>query len=233
MTALLVDDEARARRTLAALLEEFCEDVEVCAMAGSVSSALEAIAKQRPDVVFLDIHMPGQSGFALAEAPELADLPIVFTTAHADHAVRAFRVRAVDYLLKPIDVQQLRQALTRVRELIGDGVESAARRQLIFYAGGQQQIVALDDVDYLMADGSYTYVVTGERKHLVARPLGDFTPNLEAAGFFRVHRSYLVNIAKVTSVGPSTAPNCTLRGERTVPVSRYRRNELLEALEKR
>ena len=229
LKCLVVDDEARARRTLTGLIDEFCPGAEVVGAAASVDKALVAIGELSPDVVFLDVSMPGRSGFAVAERPELADLAFVFVTAHADYAVQAFRVDAVDYLLKPVDVELLRRALERAAERVGQR-QPASRASLVVYANSQRLVVPLAEIEYLQAEGSYTYVVTAGERHLVSRRIGDVGDGLERRGFFRAHRSYLVNLANVKAVGPASKPCIVMQSGAEVGLSRYRRGELMALL---
>ena len=229
LKCLVVDDERRARRTLTGLIDEFCPGAEVVGAAASVEQALAAIAELRPEVVFLDVSMPGRSGFAVAERPELADLAFVFVTAHADYAVEAFRVDAVDYLLKPVDVGLLRGALDRAAERVGQR-RPESRASLIVYANNQRLVVPLREIEYLEAEGSYTYVVTAAERLLVSRRLGDVGEGLEAQGFFRAHRSFLINVANVKAVGPASKPCIVMQSGAEVALSRYRRGALMDLL---
>ena len=229
LRCLVVDDEARARRTLTGLIDEFCPGAEVVGAAASVDEALAAIAELHPELVFLDVSMPGRNGFAVAERPELADVAFVFVTAHADYAVQAFRVEAVDYLLKPVDVELLRGAIDRAADRVGQR-QPVSRASLIVYANNQRTVVPLREIEYLEAEGSYTYVVTADQRLLVSRRLGDVGEGLEAQGFFRAHRSFLVNLACVKAVGPASKPCIVTQSGAEVALSRYRRGALMEVL---
>lgn len=158
MKALVADDEPLARTRMKALLAQ-CEDVEVVADAGNAEEALLACAASRPDVLLLDIRMPGLDGLQLAR--RLATLPrapqVVFCTAFEAHAVDAYDVRAADYLLKPVSLVRLRRALERVRHLLATQAH-APRDYLHGRLGGEQTRVALEDVFYLVADDKYVAV---------------------------------------------------------------------------
>ena len=229
LSALIIDDEERARRSLAALLDQFCDGVEVIGLAASVTEGLAALSDHPADVVFLDVSMPERDGFALAARPELADQAIVFVTAHADYALEAFRVNAVDYLLKPVNVEQLRASLERVRHLRGD--EQAGRRPTLrFYAKGEHRVLPLSDILYLEADGAYTYIQTDTQRHMVSKGLKELSEGLVARRFFRTHRSYLVNLDHVAQVRSLADGSLLLDTGREVPLSRYRRAELLRVV---
>ena len=229
LRALVIDDEARARRALSAMLTDFCDGVEVVGAAGSVDEALAFLKREPADVLFLDVSMPEQDGFALAERPELAGQPIVFVTAHADFAPQAFRVQALDYLLKPVNVGELREAVERVRRA-RDGASAADRASLRLFVDGKHLLVPLSTILYLEADGSYTNVVTADARHFVSKGLRELAERLEGKGFYRSHRSYLLNLQYVRSVGAAAKGTVTMTDGTEAPVSRYRRSELMALL---
>ena len=229
LRALIVDDERGPRESLRLMLTQFCEGVDVIAAVADVQSAITAIAAQRPHVMFLDIEMPQYGGFTLAEKPEFGDIATVFVTAHAEHALRAFRAEAYDYLLKPVSVDQLRESLTRVRQRVGP-LPTAPVPRLSVFAGGRTLVYPLADVVYLEADGSYTHVVTTDDRQLVSRRLGELSEGLEASGFYRSHRSYLVNLRHVREVHPFAELSCAVSTGETIPLSRSRRAGMMEAL---
>ena len=230
LRALVIDDEARARRALSAMLTEFCKGVQVAGAVGSVDEAVAFLRDERADVLFLDVSMPEKDGFALAELPEMAGHPIVFVTAHADFAPQAFRVNAVDYLLKPVNVTELREAVTRVRRLVAEAPPTD-RASLRLFIDGEHQLVPIGDILYLEADGSYTYVVTLAAKHLVSKGLKELSERLAGKGFFRTHRSVLVQLRHVKSIGTLAAGVVTMCNGEETPLSRYRRAELMRSLE--
>jgi len=208
------------------MIGEFCPHTEVVGAVGSVQAAMDMLNSKQVDVVLLDVSMPEQDGFALAEHPAFADQPIIFVTAHAEYAVAAFRVKAIDYLLKPVNVAELRASLNRVRDLLADN-PNQNRSALRFYANGEHHLVSLAEILYLEADGSYTYVVTSAHRYMVSRGLKDLGAGLEGKGFFRTHRSYLVNLQHVQRIGTATIH---LSADLELPLSRYRRVALLEVV---
>jgi len=195
--ALLADDEAPARSELRYLLAAH-RDVEVV---GEAASAAEALAFDRPyDVLFLDVEMPGATGLETApRVHERSDPPaVVFVTAHAEYAVGAFAVEAFDYLLKPVDPDRLARVLERLRERT---LESAAPvEKVAVVAGGGTELLDFDQIHYVQADGDYSRVHTYDRSYLSTASLGELEERLGPARFARIHRSYLVNLAKVAGV---------------------------------
>ena len=191
--ALLVDDEAPARSELRYLLAAH-DDVEVVGEAASPVEALPQLAGI--DVVFLDIEMPGLTG--LQAAPQISNAAIVFVTAHAEYAVEAFAVEAFDYLLKPVDPDRLARVVERLRERASEDVTPVEKVAVV--AGGRTELVDYDQIHYVQADGDYSRVHVYDRSYLCTTPLGELADRLPPARFARIHRSYLVNLAKVAGV---------------------------------
>ena len=199
IAALIVDDEAPARDELRYLLGAH-PDVVVVGEAPSPRAALELLGEAKPDVVFLDVEMPGATGLSLAPLVRERAAPpaVVFVTAHAEYAVDAFAVEAFDYVLKPVDPERLARVLERLRER---SAESAAPVEKIAVVGGGGTEVLLDpdQIHYVQADGDYSRIHTYDRAYLCTSSLGALEERL-GPRFARVHRSHVVNLAKVTGV---------------------------------
>ncbi len=213
---LIVDDSAQARRLLRLMLKDADLPVEVTGEASGVDEALEMIDTQQPDLIFLDIEMPGKSGLMLTQelsAREAAPC-VVFTTAYNQYALQAFRLSAVDYLLKPIDEEQLEQAVSKVMEKV-EGRRSAQKlksllenmdpdkeKTISLTAQSGHEFIRVNDIVCLRAEGSYTHVsVLGRRPILVSKNLKYFESLLAGMPqFFRTHRSFLVNLRQVKKV---------------------------------
>ena len=205
--AILIDDEERARRVLSTLLADFCPDVEILEICSNVPDAVIAINKFQPDVVFTDIEMPGYSGFDLLDFFTEINFQIIFTTGYDEYALKAFQVSAIDYLLKPIQIDQLENAVTKVKKAksISMGGRLEALKENLKQA--EIQKIALPTFDGLLfldvanivcleADGAYTNVTCNDRKPIiVSKRLKFFELLLENRNqFFRVHRSAIVNL---------------------------------------
>ena len=200
--ALLADDEAPARSELRYLLAAHPEVVIV----GEASSAAEAVELARDnevDVVFLDVEMPGATGLdAAPHVRERRDPPaVVFVTAHAEYAVGAFAVEAFDYLLKPVDPDRLARVVERLQERTRENAAPVAKVPVV--AGGGSELLDYDQIHYVQADGDYSRVHTYDRSYLATMPLGELAERL-GPRFARIHRSYLVNLAKVAGVRRSS-----------------------------
>jgi len=253
LRVMVVDDEQLAREELCYQLDRLGE-VEVVAQAGNGLEALSAVERSQPDVVFLDIQMPGLSGFEVArrllESPEAPAL--VFVTAFDQHAVEAFEVNAVDYLLKPVDAGRLEQALARARRRLSldrpgpltDQLEQLVkmmsnrqirRDQVAVRVGERFLLVHAEEIIYAsLADESINIVtgqVTGTSNY---RTLDELQARLDPEVFWRVHRSHLVNINKIKEIVPWFSRNYLLRMKDAkgteIPVSRAQTKRLREYL---
>jgi two-component system LytT family response regulator len=221
--ALIVDDEPLARRELRRLLAAHPE-VEVVGEAGSAAEAERAIVELAPEVVFLDIQMPQRTGFQLLEA--LEDLPqVVFTTAYDEHALRAFEVGALDYLVKPIAPARLAAALGRVRERLAPAPRAACLdldRPLLVRDGERGLLVRLRDVEWIEAAGNYVQLHFAGHRPLLLHSLAALERRLDPDRFFRASRAALVNLDHVErfDTGIRGELVARLRGGAAVPFSR-------------
>ena len=216
---LIVDDEPPARKRLRDLLANE-RALELVGEAGSGTEAVRMIRAERPDLVFLDIQMPGTDGFGVIR--EIAgDSPplIVFVTAHDEHAIKAFEVQAVDYVLKPVLEPRLKEAVRRAVERIRGGArdtsgdlarllerisQSAAPQpgRLPIKRDGSVTFVRTDDIDWLEADGDYVRIHAGKATHVVRDTIAEVSSKLPAERFVRVHRSIVVNTERIREVQP-------------------------------
>jgi two-component system, LytTR family, response regulator len=241
--ALIIDDETRARSLLRGLLTEFCPDVEVVGDAADLPSGVKAIRKLKPNLVFLDIEMPGFSGLELLDffdANEV-DFDIVFATAYDQYALRAFKLSAIDYLLKPIDPAELERAVQKVVKkrqtptLIDPSVQYdmlrniSAQRIALPTASGIR-FLDLDKIMLFRADGSYTEIITEtHEKIVVSRSLKSFTDALEGnSDFFRVQRSYIINCHFITEYVKSNGGFVRLGDRYEIPIQADRLKEFLD-----
>jgi two-component system LytT family response regulator/two-component system response regulator LytT len=247
LTAMLVDDEQLAQEELAYLLKEF-PDIEIVGTARHGLEAVELIQKAEPDLVFMDVQMPGLDGLAVVrKLRELnVELPhIIFTTAFDQYAVEAFRLEAMDYLLKPIERSRLEETIVRARRAIHDRQKSivpeasprlsAQRTKLLVRNANRNFIVDAQDMVYAtIEDGLITLVTTTMEGHSNYKTIEELQANLDRDMFWRVHRSYLVNINKIKEVVPWFKSSFQLRmddkKQTEVPVSRVQTKRLRELL---
>lgn len=240
LRAMIVDDESPARSELRFLLEQTGKIGSIIE-ASSVRAAIEMLMEARVDVVFLDISMPGASGLQLAEALyKLKNPPaIVFVTAYSDHAVEAFDVDAVDYLMKPVEEARLDRAIEKVlaRAKPLAAAEVTARpsnvERIPVEKGGRKVLIPVDQIRFIMAKDDYSCIFTEDDRYLSTTSLAQFESKLGEFGFFRVHRRYIVNLANVEDVEtvPSGAIQLGVSGvDERIPVSRRRVVPLKKAL---
>jgi two-component system LytT family response regulator len=237
---LVVDDEAPARDKLRRWLAEQA-DIELLGEAADGLAAASAIEKLAPDVVFLDIQMPGLSGLEVAAQLEPEHAPLlVFVTAFDEHAIKAFELNAIDYLLKPYDRDRLRRTLERIRERQGatrpDAASAvrAARAQtgsserLLVPQGEQLQLIEASSIHWLAADDNYVHVHTATGRYMLRRTLADLIAQLGEQRFVRIHRSTAVNLAEVASLSPLFKGDheVRLRSGTTLRLSRRFKDEL-------
>lgn len=208
LRALVVDDEPPARARLRRMLTETGQ-VEIVAEAGTAAEATVLLEEHHPDVVFLDIQMPQGDGFPVVDA--LRDHPgrvaLIFVTAFADYAVRAFDVAAVDYLLKPYSARRLNVALQRARLHVtaaaGPVVPPARRRdRLAVEIGGRIRLIDSTAVDYAKSERNYVRLHTGPQSHLIRETLSNLESTLDPACFLRVHRSLIVRLDRIREIEP-------------------------------
>jgi len=222
--ALIIDDERLARFELRRLLSAH-PDVEIVGEAGSGDEALRLISEMLPDVIFLDIQMPGMTGLDLLERLE-NDIPQrVFTTAYDQHAIRAFEVNALDYLLKPIAADRLAGALGRVSTRPGRPVSQVFVRE-----GERCWVVRLTDIRLLESEGNYARVHFGNERPLIRRSLNALERQLDESLFFRANRRQILNLASIerTSIGPTGCLTAILRGGIEVELSRRQSDRFRE-----
>jgi two-component system, LytTR family, response regulator len=225
MKAMIVDDEPLARRELGRLLAEFAW-IDIVGEAANVGEAAPLIERLLPDLLFLDIQMPGGTGFDLLE--RLEHLPrVVFTTAYDRHAVRAFEVNALDYLLKPIEPERLAAALTRAQAAAASSSAAASAsatvlERLFLRDGERCWFVPLREVKLFTAEGNYVRLSWEKTHPLLGRPLTSLEPRLDPKRFFRANRQQIINLEYIESVdlGVNGRLHVQLRGGPEVQISR-------------
>jgi len=207
--ALIVDDEPLARRGVALRLKRF-RDVELVGECGDGPSAVEKILELTPDVVFLDVQLPGMDGFEVLRALPREDLPmVIFLTAYEQHALRAFEVHALDYLLKPVDDERFGTALQRARQVIDTDSKIQMAERIVHLleerpgryvsrfpvrVGSRIQVVLTDDIEWIAAAGDYAELHCGGRCHLLRETMNALDQKLDPLQFLRIHRSKIVRV---------------------------------------
>jgi two-component system LytT family response regulator len=244
MVSIIIDDELKSRENLKKMILTFSEGVEVAATCQNVAQGLEAIGKTRPDIVFLDVQMQGETGFDLLTQIKTIDFEVIFTTAHAEFAIKAIKFSAIDYLLKPIDVGELQNAIAKVKaRLNGDIVERMQQLlQNVKTPGVENYKLALptaegltfikvNDILYLKASGNYTeiFMVEGQ-KYLVSRHLKEYDDMLGENNFFRIHHSTLINVNFVKSYVRGDGGYVVMTDSASLDVSRRKKDAFLDKI---
>lgn len=245
LTTVVVDDEQLACDELAYLLKDF-PDIEVIGSACNGLQAVDLIRRLEPELVFMDIRMPGLDGMGVVRElrQQTEELPqFIFVTAYEQHAVEAFRLEAMDYLLKPLDKSRLAETIERARRMIQDkkipdataakAPAATPRNKLMVRANSRYFVVDANEVIYAtIDDGLITLVTTKFEGHSNYRTIEDLQANLDRDMFWRVHRSYLVNINRIKEVVPWFKSSYQLRMDDTkhteIPVSRVQTRRLRE-----
>ena len=238
INAIIIDDEERARNTLSSLLLNYCPEINMLATCANVPDGVIAINKYKPDVVFLDIEMPDYNGFELLSFFREIDFDIIFVTAYSEYAIKAFEVSAVDYILKPIDIDQLKNSVEKLKqkklhsqmqeqiELLKESYKGEDIRKIALSMSDGLTFVVVADIVLLEADGAYTtfYLKYGQ-KIVVSKKLKFYEDILSNRSFFfRTHRSYLVNVNFIKKY--SRSENAILMDNNiTISISRDRKQE--------
>ncbi len=236
MKAIVVDDSRLARNELKRLLKEF-DNIIVSSEAANAAEAKDKIEEEKPDLVFLDIQMPGKSGFELLE--DLEYLPvIIFTTAYDEYAIKAFEYNALDYLMKPVDKDRLSAAISKAAENIrkkaeGDDEDRMTIDDQVFVKDGEKcWFVHLDHVRLFEVDGNYTKIHFDENKPMIPRTLNYLESRLDPKTFFRANRQQIINLKWVEKIEPwfSGSIKIYLKGGHEVDVSRRQTQRFKELM---
>ena len=247
LKVVIVEDEKRSRDTLKTLLEEFCKDVQVIATASSVSEAVKVLSVFSPDVVFLDIELQSGVGFDILEQIKDPDFEIIFTTAFEKYAIRAIKFSSLDYLLKPIDLDELKEAVEKARRRIDTNVyrqqietlmqsignDSHKQEKICLATTSGMEFIAIEDVVLCKADGSYTsFVLKNKNTLLVSKHLKEYEILLAEQQFMRVHNSFLINLKEVKKYIKSDGGYIIMSNDMHVSISPRKKDELIESMKK-
>jgi two-component system LytT family response regulator len=242
---IIVDDEEKSRVTLNNLITKHCPSLDIIDLCDSVDSAIRSIHKNSPGLIFLDIEMPFENGFTLFEKIKNPSFSVIFTTAYDQYAIKAIKYSALDYLLKPVDVEDLKSAVEKCKEakkttstrseeiemlLSALKLKSKSAKIAVPTFDGLQMILA-DDIVKCVADESYTHItLINGTKLMVSRLLKEFEDLLSEFNFFRVHNSSLINLAHVRKYIKGDGGYVIMSDGETVEVSRRKKSELLTRL---
>lgn len=232
MRVLIVDDERICRTGIARLLQTD-PTVEIAGEAANGLEAVEAIARLRPDLVFLDIQMPEMDGFETLRALRPDETPrVIFVTAYDQYAIRAFEVNALDYLLKPFSDERFASALARAKTEVGRSLEAllqsaSAPRRFVVRTGNKVRFVAVEDVDWIEAAQNYVCLHSGADSGLLRETMNSLEQSLRPAGFVRIHRGLMVNAGRIREISSIGEGEYEIRaGIHLLKSSRYYRKQV-------
>ncbi|HXB93613.1 MAG TPA: LytTR family DNA-binding domain-containing protein [Puia sp.] len=243
LRSIIIDDEPDCTETLGLLLDRYCPEVEVAAVCHSAAAALETIPKQKPDLIFLDIEMPHTNGFQLLEQLPAIDFDIIFTTSYDQYAIKAIRFSALDYLLKPVDREELRSAvrktaqrhhppLTQQLEILLQRLHQPTTNKTAIPTMEGLQMIAVDSIIACRSDSNYTILHLKDKQKMTAsRTLKEIEETLDGLPFLRVHQSWLVNLDEVAKYVRGEGGYLVMSDGSSVDVARSRKELLLKKLQ--
>jgi len=244
LRTILIDDEQSVRKTLEKLLDRYCPQVRLIAEADGVESGVHAIKKHHPDLVLLDIKMNDGTGFDLLKRLEPVDFKVIFITAYDQFAIKAIKFSALDYLLKPVDPEELADAVNKAEKMLvhelnqqldtlQDNMQTQdkSKKKIILKTFENIHLVKIHDILYCESSDNYTtfYLLNG-KKILVSNTLKEYDEMLSEFGFFRVHKSYLINLIHIDRFEKAEGGAIVLENEIKLPVASRKKEQLLEMI---
>ena len=242
--AIIIDDEPDCCESLSILLKKHCPEVNIAGIYYSAEKALPALTTQKPQLVFLDIEMPNMNGFELLEKLPSIDFELIFTTSYDQYAIKAIRFSALDYLLKPVDREELQKAVQKVErrlqkpltqqlEILLQKIKQPATpiQRIALPTMEGLKLVPVDSIISCASEGNYTiFLLKGKQKIIVSRPLKEMEEMLEGYSFLRVHNSYLVNMNEIDRFIRTDGGYLIMSDGSSVDVSRSKKELLLKKL---
>ncbi len=244
MKAIIIDDEPAVRNTISVLLKESFRDIFVCAQAGSIREGFAAVTEHQPDLLFLDVELPDGLGFDLLKMLLPVRFRTIFITGHQEYALEAIKVSALDYILKPIDIDELALAITKAREIINHDEEQLklqalnenlagkkVLKRIILRTSNALHLISISDIIRAEADSNYTiFHLSGGKHIMVSRTIKEYEAMLTGSGLIRVHQSHLVNLNYIDKFIKHDGGYLQLRDGSSVPVSPNLKQIVLQAI---
>jgi two-component system LytT family response regulator len=248
LNAIIVDDEEFARSSLYFLLQENCDQVNILGIAKSVAEARTLLAAHQIDLIFLDIAMPGENGFELIPQAQTANATVIFTTAYDQYALKAIKANALDYLLKPIDIDDLKEAVVKAEKYINlskagnnrneslknlavDLADRTAIKKITLPSGQGYRLVDIDDIIHIEADSNYSvFHLTNLEKIAVSKVLKDYEEILPENRFVRIHKSSIVNLKYIKEYNSKNGLQVILNNGDAINVSRRRASDFFDKI---
>ncbi len=246
LNAIIVDDEEFARSSLYFLLQENCENVQISGIAKSVNEARTLLSEHKVDLIFLDIAMPGENGFELISSAKTSNAHVIFTTAYDQYALKAIKANALDYLLKPIDIDELKEAVNRAVKYISLDKDALHRNQnlsnltlnlaerneikkLTLPNGQGYTLIDIDEIIHIEADSNYSiFHLAKKEKITVSKVLKDYEEILPQNQFVRIHKSSIINLDYLKEYNSKNGLEAILKNGEKIAVSRRRASDFVE-----
>ncbi|MDG1477792.1 MAG: LytTR family DNA-binding domain-containing protein [Vicingaceae bacterium] len=235
ISAIVADDEESARNVLSNLINRFCPEINIISTCANVEEAAEVIKKHQPDVVFLDIEMPNYAGYELVAFFEEVNFDIIFVTAYDQYAIKAFELSAVDYLLKPVEIDRLKEAVKKLvnktehqishlnYKTLTENLKSESAAKIMVRHQGNQEMINLEDIITIEAKESYSCIHTAKGKFLVSKNLKYYEMLFDQNNsFFRTHKSWIINLNHMITFS-KTKLEIELNNKIFAKLSRYRK----------
>lgn len=249
LKAVIIEDEPLSRETLKSLLTDFCENVAVVGMAGNVQEGITLLETVKTDVVFLDIELQTGSGFDILKAIKKRDFEVIFTTAFEQYAIKAIKFSSIDYLLKPIDIEELQEAVEKARRfrdllksndddrlsMLLKNIEekNEPQKKICLSTSDGLEFIEVEDIKYCEANGSYTnFYIKPDQKIMVSKNLKEYENLLESSHFMRVHNSFLINLNEVKKFVKSEGGYILMKDDKQIAISSGKRDQFLERMTK-
>ncbi|HBC79519.1 MAG TPA: DNA-binding response regulator [Bacteroidales bacterium] len=244
MNAIIIDDEIKVRNTIKALLTVNFPEITLLASEGTIEDGYKAIIRYNPELVFLDIELPDGTGFDLLKKFVQIPFRIIFVTGHNEYAIDAIKVSALDYILKPLDTEELTNAVFKARAIISNEEQQLKfqalnenlqsrkiLKKLILHTSDHFQLVSLSDIIRAEADSNYTrFFLSDNRKIMVSRTIKEFEALLSSSGLIRVHQSHIVNLGFVDKFFKKDGGYLLLKDGVKIPVSPNMKKQVLQAI---
>ncbi|MDT8400747.1 MAG: LytTR family DNA-binding domain-containing protein [Bacteroidales bacterium] len=244
MKIIIVDDEAAVRNSISSILTDNFPDIVIAASGSSVKEGYDLILEHKPDLVFLDVEMPDGKGFDLLDKLYPVDFKVIFITAHQEYALRAIKVSALDFVLKPFDPKDIKRAVNKARSIINIEEERLklktlqenlgsrkVLKRIVLHTAENLHLVPIADIVRAEADSNYTlFLLADGSRIMVSRTIKEFDTMLSGSGMIRVHQSHLVNIAFVDRFVKRDGGYLVLKDKSKIPVSQNLRKQVIQAI---
>ncbi|MCL4549718.1 MAG: LytTR family DNA-binding domain-containing protein [Bacteroidetes bacterium] len=234
LRAIIVDDELHGRENLKKIIENYCHEIKILGCADCVIEAKELVSVHNPDVVFLDISMPVLDGFDFLDEYDELNFMVVFVTAHNEFGISAVKAGAADYLLKPVNIKELKQTVKKLLMIKNKNIKTEhvyERNKIVLPASHGFDVVITEDIIRLEADGCYTKIIFENGKNrIVSRTLKDFEDTLPKEQFFRTHKSHLINFRYVKDYSKISGNFVTMIDGSKVEISRRKTPEFIQKI---